>query len=138
MKSRLLQHESQKPWWGDVVRVDYSTFHNSYELSVYEPFLIYKIKPKYNTEYKDLVDVSFNLPIPEFRVYSYPNAKNVSVTEIDEIYYNGIKKGIVIFRNCMVGFKDIGELSMRFETMTEIENLIKMKQYEKLDKIILL
>ena len=135
LKIRISEHKN-RTWWGEVVKITYANFNNSYELNVFEPYLIYKLKPKYNIEYKDIKDIKFDLPMPKFRTYSYPNG-NVDKEDIDEIFYNGFIIGATMVQNSINESKNINEMSDRLSKVSEVQRLIGEKKYQELEEMII-
>ena len=84
---RFKQHLRENPAYENVTKIEIATFNSSGDMMLYEKYYITKLHPPLNKKDMQFSSPSFDLPEPEWSVYSRE--------EFDKIYFP-IKKNITV------------------------------------------
>lgn len=87
LKNRLNSHDHlPDTCYSEIDRIEYIVCLNTDESSIYERYLINKISPKYNTQYDNNSEFSFELPEKEWKVYN--KLEEVKVNKVSKEDYD--------------------------------------------------
>lgn len=106
LKNRLNSHTHlSEECYNEIDRIEYIRCLNDDESSVYERYYINIINPKYNSQYKNSSEFSFELPEKEWKLYNKKifNNETINITRDDfEITDGDLGKLIRIFQKCII------------------------------------